>query len=141
MKQELTEFCIFLSDQKVIKNTVNHDDIIKKFIKLHTDKRLGLTDIVQIVSIEAGISVETMKLKTRKREIVEARQIAMWMLNHYTKLSLESIGGYFESEGHKFDHATVLHAIKTVNNLRQTDKELRDKFEKIKSAVEYLKSR
>ena len=141
MKEHLNEFCTFLSDQKIIKKTVNHDDIIRKFIKLHTDKRLGLTEIVDIVSIETRISVETMKIRTRKRKIVEARQIAMWMLNQFTKLSLESIGGYFESEGHKFDHATVLHAIKTVNNLRQTDKELREKFERIKSAVEYLKSR
>lgn len=136
MEAELTEFCTFLSDQKIIKKTVNHDDIIRKFIKLHTDKRLGLTEIVDIVSIETRISVETMKIKNRKREIVEARQIAMWMLNQFTKLSLESIGGYFENESHVFDHATVLHAIRTVNNLRETDKYFREKFEKIKFEIE-----
>ena len=90
MKQQLTEFCTFLSKQKLIKKSVDQEDIIKRFIKFHTDKCLGLTDIVQIVSNETGISVEFMKQKTRKREVVEARQIAMWMLKQNTKLGLES---------------------------------------------------
>lgn len=137
MKQQLTEFCTFLVDKKAMKKTVNQEDIIKKFIKLHTDKLLGLTDIVQIVSREIGISVESMKQKTRKREVVEARQIAMWMLKRHTKLSLDAIGEYFENDKeHVFDHATVLHAIRTVNNLRESNKDFLDKFETVKLAVE-----
>lgn len=137
MKQELTEFCTYLSDNKVIDNTVNQNDIIKKFIKLHTDKRFGLTDIVQIVSLETGIPIELMKQKNRKREIVESRQIAMWMLNKYTKLSLAAIGEYFENEiKHVFDHATVSHAIKTVNDLMETNKLFRLKVERIQESIE-----
>lgn len=137
MKQELTEFCEYLLEKKVIKKTVNQEDIIKKFIKLHTDKLLGFTDIVKIVSLETGVTIEAIKIKTRKREIVEARQIAMWMLKRHTKLSLEAIGEYFENDHeHVFDHATVLHAIRTVNNLRETNKDFRDKFETVKLAVE-----
>jgi len=137
MIQELTEFCTYLLGEKVIKKTVNQEDIIKKFIKLHTDKRLGLTDIVKIISFETGISIESMKIKTRKREVVEARQIAMWMLKRHTKLNLAAIGEYFENDHeHVFDHATVLHAIRTVNNLRESNKDFREKFEKVKLAVE-----
>ena len=140
MKEQLEEFCTYLSDENLIKESVNQEDIINKFIKLHTDKRHGLTDIVSIVSLETGISIEYMKKKIRKREIVESRQIAMWMLKHYTKLSLAAIGEYFENEkDHIFDHATVLHACKTVNDLKQTNKEFRDKFETVKLAVEKSK--
>jgi len=54
--------------------------------------------------------------KTRKREIVKARQIAMFFAKLKSKKSLNYIG---KSIGGK-DHATVLHAIKVVNNLIET---------------------
>lgn len=137
MKRELTEFCTFLSDEKIIKKTVNHDDIISKFIKLHTDKVHNLTGIADIVCGCVFLNIEDLRLRTRKREIVEARQIAMWMMHHYTKLSLAVIGAYFtKPDKTVFDHATVLHAIRTVNNLRESNKEFRDKFETVKLAVE-----
>ncbi len=59
-----------------------------------------------------------MKSKTRKREIVQARQLAMYFSKQLTKSSLAHIGKHC---GNK-DHATVLHACKTVNNLSDTDK-------------------
>lgn len=139
MEAELSEFSFFLLKEKVIKQPV-HDDLIKKFINFRTAKMLGLPDIVSIVCFKTGIEIQRIKEKNRKREIVEARQIAMWMMNSYTRLSLSAIGAYFESEGHKFDHATVLHAIKTVNNLRETDKDFREKFESVHSEIELFKN-
>ena len=62
--------------------------------------------------------IETMKSKTRKREIVQCRQLAMYFSKQKTKNSLAMIGKHC---GNK-DHATVLHACKTVNNLADTDK-------------------
>ena len=62
--------------------------------------------------------IEIMKSKTRKREIVQCRQLAMYFAKQLTKNSLDMIGKHC---GNK-DHATVLHACKTVNNLADTDK-------------------
>jgi chromosomal replication initiator protein len=62
-----------------------------------------------------------MKSKTRKREIVQCRQLAMFFSKQMTKSSLAVIGKYC---GNK-DHATVLHACKTVNNLADTDKQFK----------------
>ena len=62
-----------------------------------------------------------MKSKTRKREVVQARQIAMYFAKQMTKASLASIGAHCGGQ----DHATVLHACKTVNNLMETDKQFR----------------
>jgi len=65
--------------------------------------------------------VNQLQTKTRKREIVQARQLAMYFSKNMTKSSLASIGSQI---GNK-DHATVLHACKTVNNLIDTDKSFR----------------
>jgi chromosomal replication initiator protein len=62
-----------------------------------------------------------LKSKTRKREIVQARQIAMYFAKKMTKSSLANIGLHCGGK----DHATVLHACRTVNNLSETDKHFR----------------
>ena len=69
--------------------------------------------------------------KTRKREIVQARQIAMFFAKNLTKSSLATIG---TSIGGK-DHATVLHACKTVNNLLETDKGFRVYIDEIENKL------
>ena len=67
----------------------------------------------------------TLQSKTRKRHIVQARQLAMYFAKRYTKASLASIG----SQIGKRDHATVLHACRTVENLADTDKQFKKYIE------------
>jgi chromosomal replication initiator protein len=67
------------------------------------------------------MDIETLQSKTRKRHIVQARQIAMYFAKKMTKASLASIGKQIGDR----DHATVLHACKTVNNLTSTDKQFK----------------
>ena len=59
--------------------------------------------------------------KTRKREIVQARQITMYLVRNLTKTSLASIGSQMGGK----DHATVLHACSTVSDLIDTDRNIR----------------
>ncbi|MBR3304029.1 MAG: chromosomal replication initiator protein DnaA [Bacteroidales bacterium] len=59
--------------------------------------------------------------KTRKREIVQARQITMYLVRNLTKTSLASIGSQMGGK----DHATVLHACSTVSDLMDTDRNIR----------------
>jgi hypothetical protein len=79
-----------------------------------------------------GIPEEALKTKTRKRTIVEPRQVVMWFRKKNTKESLAEIG-----ERYGKDHATVLHAVKTVNNLKETDKEFRRKVELAQKRIEH----
>jgi chromosomal replication initiator protein len=58
----------------------------------------------------------------RNREYVIVRQVTMCLFRLDMKLSLHESGAYFF-----LDHATVLHAIKTVSNLKDTDKNFREK--------------
>ena len=74
--------------------------------------------IINIVAAENRCPVELMLSPTRKREIVEARQMAMKMAKEFTTASLQLIGNEVGGK----DHATVLHACKTVDNLCDTDK-------------------
>jgi chromosomal replication initiator protein len=77
------------------------------------------------------MDVETLQSKTRKRHIVQARQLAMYFSKKMTKASLASIG----SQIGKRDHATVLHACKTVDNLASTDKQFNKYLEDIQKKL------
>ena len=95
-------------------------DIIEKFVK-NTKREVSIDYIQKIVSDYFQMDIPTLQSKTRKRHIVQARQLAMFFAKKYTKASLASIG----SQIGKRDHATVLHACKTVDNLSSTDKQFR----------------
>lgn len=95
-------------------------DIVEKFVK-NTKREVSIDYIQKVVSDYFQMDVETLQSKTRKRHIVQARQLAMFFAKKFTKASLASIG----SQIGKRDHATVLHACKTVDNLSSTDKQFR----------------
>ncbi len=94
--------------------------IVDNYVK-NTKREVSIEYIQKVVSGYFQMDVETLQSKTRKRHIVQARQIAMFFAKKMTKASLASIG----SQIGKRDHATVLHACKTVNNLSSTDKQFR----------------
>lgn len=93
---------------------------VDKIVK-NIKKEITVEYIQEIVSEYFQLSIEELQSKTRKRHVVQARQLAMFFAKKYTKLSLVNIG---KSIG-KRDHATVLHACKTVDNLNETDKQFR----------------
>jgi chromosomal replication initiator protein len=95
-------------------------EIVEKFVK-NTKREVSIDYIQKVVSDYFQMDVDTLQSKTRKRHIVQARQLAMFFAKKFTKASLASIG----SQIGKRDHATVLHACKTVNNLSTTDKHFR----------------
>lgn len=94
--------------------------VIEKFVK-NTKREVSIDYIQKVVSDYFQMDVTTLKSKTRKRHIVQARQLAMFFAKKLTKASLSSIG--FQT-GNR-DHATVLHACKTVDNLAETDRQFR----------------
>lgn len=69
--------------------------------------------------------------RTRKREYVYARQIAMMLISKYTKFSLGKIGQEFGGR----DHATVLHSKRTIQNLCEGSKKIREEVDKIEKLI------
>jgi chromosomal replication initiator protein len=83
-----------------------------------SQREISIGDIQKAVCGYFNLTSEGMLSKSQKREIVQARQIAMYLSRNLTKDSLASIGAQIGGK----DHATVLHAFKTVRDLMDTDK-------------------
>ena len=112
-----------LAQASMNKKSINLDlakQMIDKFVK-NTAREISIDYIQKVVSDYFDMPIELLKSKTRKREVVQARQIAMYYAKNHTKASLASIGAHCGGK----DHATVLHAYRTVNNLIETDKQFR----------------
>ena len=84
-------------------------------------REISIEYIQKVVCEYFSLPLDVINSKTRKREIVQARQLAMFFSKKHTKSSLATIGHHC---GNK-DHATVLHAVKTVNNLVDNDKKFK----------------
>ena len=108
--------------------TLAHKEITIDLAEQITEKIVGeqqndvtIDKVQKIVCDYFNISRDELVSKTRKRQIVQARQIAMYMSRNLINCSLSTIG--MEIGGK--DHATVLHACTTVNDLMSTDKSFR----------------
>ncbi|MDX2099959.1 MAG: chromosomal replication initiator protein DnaA [Leptolyngbyaceae cyanobacterium bins.59] len=73
--------------------------------------------VMKVVAEAYDVSLEDLKGNSRRREISQARQIAMYLMRQYTDLSLPKIGEVFGGK----DHTTVLYSCDKVAQLRETD--------------------
>jgi chromosomal replication initiator protein len=106
--------------KQVLKNIV-HD----------IDTEMSMDYLHKIVTEHFNVSLESIKSKTRKKEIVIARQVAMYLAKQYTNHSLKSIGQYCGGR----DHSTVIHAIQAVNDMLHTEHQFKVSLEEIKRKV------
>lgn len=104
--------------------------MIDKFVK-NTAREVSIDYIQKVVCDYFDLPIELIKSKTRKREVVQARQIAMFFAKSMTKSSLATIGLHCGGK----DHATVLHACRTVNNLMDTDKRFKNYIDEIEKKI------
>ena len=105
--------------------TLAHKEITIELAENITDKIVGeekvdvtIDKVQKVVCDYFNITRDELLSKTRKRQIVQARQIAMYMSRSLINCSLSTIGAEIGGK----DHATVLHACSTVNDLMSTDK-------------------
>ncbi len=105
-------------------------EMIDKLIK-NTKREISIDYIQKVVCSYFNVPIEMLISSTRKREIVQARQIAMFFSKNLTKSSLATIGSQIGDK----DHATVLHACKTVNNLLETDKRFKFQIDEIEKRL------
>ncbi|MEL6675176.1 MAG: chromosomal replication initiator protein DnaA [Bacteroidota bacterium] len=104
--------------------------MLKNFVET-VSREITIESIQQIVSEHLGVEIDLMKAKTRKRDIVQARQIAMFFAKELTRHSLKSIGLHFGGR----DHSTVIHALQTVNDLITTDKLFKQNVQDIRKRI------
>ncbi len=104
--------------------------MLKNFIK-HTSREISMEYIQKLVCEYFEVPIEMVKSKTRKREIVQARQISMYLAKSLTKTSLKSIGQFFGGR----DHSTVIYACQTVEDLIDTDKKFKNYVQDIQKKL------
>ncbi|MEM9416801.1 MAG: chromosomal replication initiator protein DnaA [Bacteroidota bacterium] len=129
----------------VLISLIAHASLNKEKINLELAKQV-LKNIVQEIDIEVSmdyiqktvaghfnVSVESLKSKSRKRELVTARQVAMYFIKKYTSHSLKSIGQYFGGR----DHSTVSHALQAIDDLLDTEPHFKRSFEDLQRKVKF----
>ena len=91
--------------------------IIDKSVKNNRND-LTIDHIQQIIADYFGLDIESLHSKTRKRNVVQSTTVGDVFLEEIHQNSLSTIGSQIGQR----DHATVLHACKTVENLIETDR-------------------
>ena len=107
----------------------NHNATMDVDINYETPIKVTKPTIIEIVAIYFNINTELLKADTRRETIRLPRQIAIYLYRKHTKMSSAKIGKIFHR-----DHATVLHAAKTVKNMIET------RYKTVASDVKHLEN-
>lgn len=110
---------------------VDVEDVVWKAPKVLTKE-----DITNVVCSYYEIPYEKVFLKSRKRELVKARQVAMHLFKLFTTDSLKAIGEFFGGR----DHTTVIHSCQTVKDLMDSDNVFKGEVVILQETVERLRT-
>jgi chromosomal replication initiator protein len=91
-------------------------EVVRNFVT-EINKEITVESIQKLVADHFKVPVETLNGKTRKRSIVIARQLSMYLAKNHTDRSLKTIGENFGGR----DHSTVIYSCRTVQDLMETD--------------------
>lgn len=94
-------------------------------------KELTSDDIVAVVCKRSGIKQKEIVSKSRKQNIVQARQLAMYICHKYTDMPYSQIGRRFGNR----DHSTVLYACSQVAHRISVDKVFRREVEDLETIL------
>jgi chromosomal replication initiator protein len=109
-------------DVELAKNTL-------KNIVMNEDKEVTIDTIQEIIADFFQVSIADLKSKSRKKEVVYPRQLAMFLAKEYTDLPLKSIGYHFGGR----DHSTVIHSIQSINLLMEETPDVEETLQKLRS--------
>ena len=104
--------------------------IIKKAVRIIENKPITIEEIIAKVCEHYKMDESVLHTKSRKREIVQVRQVAMFLAKKHTDISTSKIGHLIGNR----DHATVLHACKIMKDLVEVDKEIRADIKEIETS-------
>lgn len=112
-------------------------ELTKKTVKeIATERKVNnitIESITKNVCDFLGVAENKIRDKTRKKEIVLARQLAMYLSKELTKSSLKTIGLHFGGR----DHSTVIHACNSIENAKGSDESLENIIETLKNQIEF----
>lgn len=106
-------------------------EVVRGVSNSASSRTLTIDDIKKEVSAYYSMDPMLLSAKTRKHEVVLARQMCMYLAKRLTQTSLKSIGMHFGGR----DHTTVLHSCQQILNYIDTDKKVRQDVEFLKKAL------
>jgi chromosomal replication initiator protein len=112
-------------------------DLAKDVLKIivnNVKTPLTIDQIQKVVCDYFDIPIDLIRAKTRRQEIVVARQIAMFLSKETTNSSLKTIGLHFGGR----DHSTVIHACQVVEDLIKTDITYKQHINQIRQKLDIL---
>ena len=127
----LNKIMAFSKLNKVDINLEYAEEALKDVIYPNKKKEITPSYIIEVVAEHFGISPEDIASKKRTAELVQPRQVVMYLCRQLTEASLQNIA---KAIGKK-DHTTVLHGIKTITKEMETDEELKNKIDIIKKKI------
>ncbi len=105
--------------------------VLRSFVRT-SSKEITIETIQKLVCEFFDMPYDKLLQKTRKREIVQARQITMYLSKAFTKNSLKTIGDHFGGR----DHTTVIHSCQTVKNLMDTENIFRENVLELQQKIQ-----
>jgi len=121
----------YLTEQgiKEYKATISRQHFLDLKRKKATDE--NCENLIRLVFNHFNISFDLAKTKSRKREIIIARQFAMYFLRQeFQRLSLQKIADFFDK-----DHSTVVYSIGQIKNLVEFDFEIKEHHKNIMQRI------
>jgi chromosomal replication initiator protein len=112
-------------------------DLVKRTVKeIATDRKVNLSidNITKAVCMALNVDENKLRDKTRKKEIVLARQLAMFFSKELTQSSLKTIGLHFGGR----DHSTVIHSCNSIEKLKNEDNGIKQLVENLRNKIELI---
>ena len=120
-----------------MKTKVKGNSLAEMIMMSNSTHNMRLVDyIIKLVAKYYNIEDDFVNTKSRKRELCFPRQVAMYLIKENTNLSYGYIGGIFNGK----DHATIVHAKRTVFNLMQSDKKINEDVKKLQKEIKFKSS-
>jgi chromosomal replication initiator protein len=131
--RELEGVVNIIACQSQLKNKSLGIPEIKELIKNTTKpkKMVSVTELIKLVAEFYGLNSESLCDKTRRKEVVRPRQIAMYILREDFNISFPTIG---EKMGGR-DHTTVIHSCEKVKNDLKVDKLLEQQINELRNIL------
>ncbi len=111
-------------------------ELVKKTVKEIATNRpsnISIDQITKVVCEFYDVEENKVREKNRKKEIVLARQVAMYLAKKLTNASLKTIGLHFGGR----DHSTVIHAQNSIEELIHTNESVKEEVTSLRNKIEY----
>jgi len=108
--------------------------VIKRAVKVDNHP-LTIDDIMEQLCQHYGVTQQNVLSKSRKREFVQVRQLAMYLAQKYTKMPSSRIGMLIGNR----DHSTVIHSCSAIEQRLKVDKSFRDELQSIENSFKLKK--